>query len=131
MAWAPGDAWIVCATVSWTLYSVLLRRWHSPLTPMARLAAISVGGVVVLLPFTVWEVAQTAAAGVPVLTLQGLGLALAAAVVPGFAAYLAYSVMQLSLIHSWRVIRDSLHRAEVVGQVLNANHLVHNGPPVS
>lgn len=135
VAWAPGDAWIVCATVSWTLYSVLLRRWHSPLTPMARLAAISVGGVVVLLPFTAWEVAQTAAAGVPVLTLQGLGLALAAAVVPGFAAYLAYSVMQRELgaarvgvvIYlgplyaaglAWLVLGESLHGFHALGGAL-------------
>ena len=89
-----GDAWIFAATVSWTLYSVLLRRWHSPLSPMARLAAISAAGVLVLLPFTAWEIAQ---ATQPALSWHGLGLAMVAAVVPGFAAYLAYSVMQREL----------------------------------
>lgn len=90
----PGDGWILGATVSWTIYSLLLRRWTSPLSAMARLGAISAAGVVVLLPFTAWELAHTAA---PALTPAGLGLALLAAGVPGFGAYLAYSVMQREL----------------------------------
>ncbi|MGC3984019.1 MAG: DMT family transporter [Pseudorhodoferax sp.] len=90
----PGDAWILGATLSWTLYSVLLRRWPSPLSPMARLAAISAAGVLVLLPFTGWELARTAA---PALGWHGFWLALVAAAVPGFAAYLAYAVMQREL----------------------------------
>jgi drug/metabolite transporter (DMT)-like permease len=94
VAFVPGDAWIFGATLSWTLYSVLLRRWSSPLSPMARLAAISAAGVMVLLPFAGWEIMQ---ATQPALTSTGLGLALLAAGVPGFAAYLAYSVMQREL----------------------------------
>lgn len=90
----PGDAWILAATLSWTLYSVLLRRWSSPLSPMARLAAVSVAGVLVLAPFTAWEVAQAVA---PALSWHGFGLALVAAAIPGFAAYLSYAVMQREL----------------------------------
>lgn len=90
----PGDAWILAATLSWTLYSVLLRRWPSPLSPMARLAVISVAGVLVLLPFTAWELAHQAA---PALSWHGFVLALVAAAIPGFAAYLAYAVMQREL----------------------------------
>lgn len=95
VAFVPGDAWIFGATLSWTLYSVLLKRWPSPLSPMARLAAISAGGVAVLLPFAAWEITQ--ATQHPPLTPTGLGLALLAGGVPGFAAYLAYSVMQSEL----------------------------------
>ena len=127
-----GDAWIFAATVSWTLYSVLLRRWHSPLSPMARLAAISAAGVLVLLPFTAWEIAQ---ATQPALSWHGLGLAMVAAVVPGFAAYLAYSVMQRELgaarvgvvIYlgplyasglAWLVLREPLYGSHAAGLVL-------------
>lgn len=127
-----GDAWIFAATVSWTLYSVLLRRWHSPLSPMARLAAISAAGVLVLLPFTAWEVAQ---ATQPALSWHGLGLAMVAAVVPGFAAYLAYSVMQRELgaarvgvvIYlgplyasglAWLVLHEPLYGFHAAGMVL-------------
>lgn len=48
-----GDAWIAVAAVCWTAYSLLLARWPSTLPPLARLAAITAGGVVVLLP-AIW-----------------------------------------------------------------------------
>lgn len=127
-----GDAWIFGATLSWTLYSVLLQRWQSPLSPMARLAAISAAGVLVLLPFTAWEIAH---ATPPALTLHGFGLALVAAIVPGFAAYLAYSVMQRELgaarvavvIYlgplyaagmAWLVLGESLYSFHAAGMAL-------------
>ncbi len=89
-----GDGWIVAAALSWTAYSVLLKRWPSPLGPAARLAVISIAGVLVLLPFAVWEGLHNP---LPVLTPHGTGLALAAALLPGYGAYLAYSVMQREL----------------------------------
>ncbi|KQP48710.1 DMT family transporter [Pseudorhodoferax sp. Leaf274] len=141
----PGDAWILAATLSWTLYSVLLRRWPSPLSPMARLAAISAAGVVVLLPFTAWEVAQAAA---PVLSGRGFVLALVAAAVPGFAAYLAYAVMQRELgaarvavvlylgpIYAaglaWLFLREPLHGFHAAGMalVLAGIYLVNRASP--
>ena len=132
VALVAGDAWIFGATLAWTLYSVLLRRWSSPLSPMARLAAISAAGVLVLLPFTVWEVAH---ANQPVLSLHGFTLALLAAVLPGFAAYLAYSVMQRELgaarvavvIYlgplyaaglAWLLLNEPLYRFHAVGMAL-------------
>jgi drug/metabolite transporter (DMT)-like permease len=128
----PGDGWILGATLAWTLYSLLLRRWPSPLSPMARLAVISAAGVLVLLPFTVWEVVHGVA---PVLRWQGLLLALVAALVPGFAAYLAYAVMQRTLgparvavvlylgpIYAaglaWLFLGESLHAFHAVGMAL-------------
>lgn len=90
----PGDGWILAATLSWTAYSLLLKKWPSPLGPSARLAVISFAGVLVLLPFVIWEALHNP---LPVLTAQGFGLALAAAVLPGYGAYLAYSVMQREL----------------------------------
>ncbi|MFT3719421.1 DMT family transporter [Pseudorhodoferax sp.] len=127
-----GDAWILAATLSWTLYSLLLKRWPSPLSPMAQLAAISAAGVLVLLPFTAWEVAHAAP---PALTLHGFALAMAAAVLPGFAAYLAYAVMQRELgaarvavvlylgpIYAaglaWAVLGEPLHGYHAAGMVL-------------
>lgn len=132
VALVPGDGWILAATLSWTLYSVLLRRWSSPLSPMARLAAVSAAGVLVLLPFTAWEVAQAVA---PVLNWRGFALALVAAVVPGFAAYLAYAVMQRELgaarvgvvlylgpIYAaglaWLFLGEALHGFHAAGMVL-------------
>jgi drug/metabolite transporter (DMT)-like permease len=90
----PGDAWIVVAAISWTAYSVLLKRWPSALPPMARLAAIIAGGIVVLLPFTAWELSQTTLSP---LTPKALGLIVLAALVPGILSYGAYSYLQREL----------------------------------
>ena len=138
--WVAGDAWILSATLSWTLYSVLLQRWPSPLSPMARLAVVSAAGVVVLLPFTAWEMAFSSMAA---LTWRGLGLAIVAALLPGFSAYLAYSVMQRELGAArvgvvlylgplyaaglaWLVLGESLHgfHAAGMGLVLAGIYLV-------
>lgn len=130
--WVPGDGWIVGATVSWSVYSLLLKRWDSPLSPAGRLAAISGAGVLVLLPFSLWEASTTAT---PVWSLQGWGLALVSAVLPGYAAYLAYSVMQRELgaarvgvalylgplyaaVLGWLVLNESLHAYHALGLAL-------------
>lgn len=127
-----GDGWIFAAALSWTFYSLLLRRWASPLSAMARLAVISGAGVLVLLPFAAWEVVHSAG---PALTLPGVGLALIAALLPGFAAYLAYSVMQRELgaarvgvviylgppyaaCLAWLVLGEPLYSFHAVGIVL-------------
>ena len=89
-----GDAWILAAAISWTAYSVLLKRWPSALGPAERLAATIAGGIVVLLPFTWLEWMTT-----PRLpfTGQALGLIALAAVVPGVLSYTAYSLLQREL----------------------------------
>lgn len=50
-----GDGWIVAAIVSWALYAPLQKKWPGPLSATALLAAICAGGVLVLLPFGLWE----------------------------------------------------------------------------
>lgn len=89
-----GDGWILGAAVAWTIYSVLLRRWTSVLSPAARLAAIIAGGIVVLLPFTAWE---AAAGRWPPFSPGALGLIVLAAVLPGVLSYTAYSYLQREL----------------------------------
>ena len=87
----PGDLWIAVAVISWSVYSVLLRAWRSAFGEVARLALIAWGGVLVLIPFTVWE----ALAWLPTeLSWRSAGLVLAAALIPGAGAYAAYSFMQ-------------------------------------
>lgn len=88
--WVPGDLWVLGATLSWTFFTLLLKRWSTPLSDTARLAVISFWGVLVLLPFAAWEAAT---GPLPAVSAQGLVLSLAAAALPGFAAYLGYSFM--------------------------------------
>lgn len=90
----PGDAWVAVAVVCWTVYSLLLRAWPSQFSPVARLTLIACGGVVVLVPFTVWE----AIAWWPSeLSWKSVALVVAAALLPGAGAYGAYSYMQREL----------------------------------
>ncbi len=89
-----GDLWIVGAALSWTAYSVLLKRWPSTLDPAPRLAAVMAGGVLLLLPFTLWE---ATALDTPPLSWAAAGLVLLGAVLPGVLSYTAYSYLQREL----------------------------------
>ncbi|MEO8281487.1 MAG: DMT family transporter [Ideonella sp.] len=132
LRFTPGDIWIAAAALAWTAYSLLLRAWPSRFSSVARLALTAVGGVAVLIPFTIaeavfWlpsEVSWTAA-----------GLVLASALIPGAAAYAAYSMMQrvlgaarvsmvlyLSPLYSavigWSVLGERVHWFHAVGGLL-------------
>jgi drug/metabolite transporter (DMT)-like permease len=87
---ARGDLWIASAAVSWVGYSVLLQRWPSVLGAAQRLACITAGGVLVLLPFTALEALLSAT---PALSSQGLLLIGLAGLLPGFLSYQAYALM--------------------------------------
>jgi drug/metabolite transporter (DMT)-like permease len=87
-----GDAWIAVAMVAWAAYSLLLRAWPSAFGALARLTLIACGGVVVLVPFALAEALWW---GWPsTLSWRSAALVLAAALLPGAAAYGAYSQMQ-------------------------------------
>ena len=86
-----GDLWIAAAVLCWTAYSLLLRAWPSAFGTLARLTLIACGGVLVLIPFTLWEALYWLPS---TLSWQSVGLVLAAALLPGAAAYGAYSFMQ-------------------------------------
>ena len=94
LRFTPGDLWVLVSASSWTVYSIVLRARPSVLDPFARLTGVVFAGVLVLAPFTVWEMAVF---GPPPLDLRTAGLILAAALLPGFGAYQAYSFMQKEL----------------------------------
>lgn len=85
-----GDLWILAAAVAWVAYTVLLQRWPSALGPTPRLAAITCGGVLVLLPFTALEAAFRPG---PAFSAQALLLIVLAGLLPGFFSYQAYAYM--------------------------------------
>lgn len=131
----PGDAWIFAASIAWSAYALLLRRWTSPISAGARLAVISLSGVVVLLPFTIWEILESAHNTAPVLTQKGMGLVLAAAIFPGCLAYWGYAIIQRELGAArasmvqylgplyaagmgWAVLGESLKMHHALGLVL-------------
>ena len=87
----PGDLWVVAAAIAWAAYALLQKKWPSPLSATARLASICMGGVVVLLPFAVWELMSE---HTPVLGLHALQLIVVTALVPGLGAYWIYGWTQ-------------------------------------
>ncbi len=89
--WVPGDGWIVAAMVAWAGYALLQKKWSSPLGATARLAAICTGGVIVLIPFALWEWVQP---DHPEWGWAATGLAIAAGLIPGVGAYWAYGFAQ-------------------------------------
>jgi drug/metabolite transporter (DMT)-like permease len=91
MHWVTGDAWIVAATVAWAAYALLQKTWPSPLGATARLAAICLGGVAILLPFALWEALQS---GLTQWNQQALLLVVVAALIPGLGAYWIYGWAQ-------------------------------------
>lgn len=88
---AEGDLWIVAATISWALFAVLMKTWPSTLSASARLAVTCLGGVLVLVPFTVVEQLSPQS---PHWSSAATWLVLAAAIFPGVCAYWAYSHAQ-------------------------------------
>ncbi len=123
----PGDGWILAATLSWTLYALLLKKWSSPLGLGAQLALISLAGALINLPFAVWEMVFGLQ---PALTAEGGALALTAALIPGFGAYLAHSFMQrelgaarVSVVLYLGPIYTALLAWLVLGEGLSAYHL--------
>jgi drug/metabolite transporter (DMT)-like permease len=86
-----GDLWIVAATISWAGYALLQKKWLSPLSATARLAAICLGGILALLPFSIWELFQP---GLTVWGVEAFWLIVIAGLVPGLGAYWIYGWAQ-------------------------------------
>ncbi len=122
-----GDIWIVFSTLGWAVYSILLKHWPSRLRLMARFAAITLGGVVVLLPLQILEGLTT---GWPVLDVRTLGAVLLLAVVASFGAYQAYAYIQrhlgagpTSLLMYLIPVYNGLLAYLLLGEALSAYHL--------
>lgn len=128
----PGDAWILSATVAWAAYALLQKKWPSSLSATARLAAICLGGVVVLLPFSAWETQQP---GLTHWGLQAFWLVVVAGLVPGLGAYWMYGWAQKVLganrvavalylgplyaaVVAWAVLGESLGWHHLAGAAL-------------
>lgn len=88
LAFTVGDLWIVAATTGWALYSVLLKHRPTQLDTITRFYAIVLAGVVVLLPFSVWEHLDGRAVQWSANTVGWIALL---AVVPAVGAYYTFA----------------------------------------
>lgn len=89
-----GDLLILGAAIAWAVYSVALKHRPSVLPPTARLAAITLGGVILLLPLVL---AESFVYKPYPLSWRSGGVAAFLALVPGFGAYQAYGYVQRHL----------------------------------
>lgn len=92
-----GDLWILACAFSWAAYALLMKRWPTDFSPMARLVLTAIGGCIVLLPFTVIE----AMSGLPLTqtlwSWKSFALIAVSGLLPGALAYWAYSAAQKAL----------------------------------
>jgi drug/metabolite transporter (DMT)-like permease len=94
VVWVFGDGLVVIAMVAWAAYALLLKKWASPLSSTARLAATCFAGSLVLLPLAITEWTATQHAG----WSDGASLlVVAAAIFPGVGAYWSYGFCQKTL----------------------------------
>lgn len=145
--WVVGDGWIVLAMVSWAGFALLQKKWPTPLGSTAQLAAICMGGVLVLLPFATWEWLQ---ADTPPWSAQATWLVVGAGLVPGIGAYWAYGFCQKVLgasrvaaslylgplyggLTAWVVLGESLgwHHVMGAGLILPGIYLASRKVPAT
>lgn len=123
-----GDLLILAAAIAWAVYSVVLKHRPSALPPTARLAAITIGGLLSLLPFVVAE--PFIYKPYP-LSWHSIGVAAFLALVPGFGAYQAYGYVQrhlgagpTGLIMYMSPLFTGLLGFALLGEELHLYHLV-------
>ncbi|HNU11649.1 MAG TPA: DMT family transporter [Rubrivivax sp.] len=88
-----GDLWVLAAMLSWVGYSVLQQYFRTQLTPTERLCSMAAGGLVVMLPFVIRELAALAEP----LDARAWQLIVLAALLPGLLSYLCYDFLQREL----------------------------------
>ncbi len=94
LRFAAGDISALAAMIAWAVYSIMLRHRPSAMPMMVRFAAITLGGLLVLLPFTI---AEGLTGALPPLTLTSFATVGFLALVASFGAYQAYGLIQRSL----------------------------------
>lgn len=57
LQFATGDLWMIAAVVAWSLYTALVKRRPADLHPNAMLAGMMAVGLLMTLPFYMWETA--------------------------------------------------------------------------
>ena len=55
LKFTTGDLWMIAAVIGWSLYSVLVKRRPADLHPNAMLAGMMGCGLLMILPFYLWE----------------------------------------------------------------------------
>ncbi len=92
-----GDLWILACAFSWAGYALLMKRWPTDFSPLARLVLIALGGCVVLVPFTIAEAMSGLPLSQTLWSWKSFALIAASGLLPGALAYWAYGAAQKTL----------------------------------
>ncbi len=92
-----GDLWVLGCAIAWAIYSILLKRWPSSFSPLARLVLIAVAGALFTLPLALVEALSGMAYTHTVIGWTTAGLVLATAIFPSSGAYLCYAMLQKNI----------------------------------
>ena len=112
LAFNRGDLWVLSGVVTYALYSVLLRTGPT-VHPLSFLVAIFALGVVMLLPFYLWETLSVMAMPRSATALVAIGYV---AIFPSLLAFLCYN-RGIALIGANRA-GQLMHLLPVFGTVL-------------
>jgi drug/metabolite transporter (DMT)-like permease len=135
LKFAIGDVWIAACSVAWAVYSLLLKRWSTEFSPLARLVLIISAGCLVLLPGAVLELYSSHPLDQTHWNTKTISIILAAALLPGAAAYWMYSVtlkalgaartsamLYLGPLYgagaAWLILGEQVHGFHLLGAVL-------------
>jgi drug/metabolite transporter (DMT)-like permease len=92
-----GDLWILACAFSWAGYALLMKKWPTDFSPMARLVLTAIGGCIVLIPFTVAEAYSDLPLTQTLWGWKSFALIAASGLLPGALAYWAYGAAQKAL----------------------------------
>jgi drug/metabolite transporter (DMT)-like permease len=130
-----GDLWVLGCAIAWAIYSLLLKRWPSSFTPLARLVLIATAGSLFMLPLVFIEAWSGMPGAQTIWGWKTAGLILAAAVFPGAGAYFCYALLQKRIgaartgivlylgplyaaAAAWVVLGEPLHIYHAVGALI-------------
>lgn len=84
-----GDLWMLVAVLVWAGYTIGLQQWRPKgVDPMLMLAALTIVGLGMLVPWYAWELARGRSISVSPMTLLGIGYT---GVFPAFLGYVFYN----------------------------------------
>lgn len=132
LAFSGGDAWTLGAGISWAVYSVMLRRRPAEMEPLVFLTAMVGIGIVLLLPFYLWELSLK---GGFALSLSNLAAIVYVCLFPSVLSYIFWNrgvdmvganragiffhlMPVFSILMAFLFLGERLYRFHVIGMIL-------------
>ena len=145
-----GDLWILACAFAWAAYALLMKKWPTDFSPIARLVLTAIGGCIVLAPLAVIEAYSGWPQSQTLWTWKSFALIGLSGLLPGALAYWAYSAAQKALgaartamalymgplygaLMGWLVLGEQVHGFHAFGAalILPGLYLASKAPPTA